>query len=71
MSELLRRLVETIKEYEQEKNDEIRDLECQIKFLQKERSLIIQRLEEGNVELVKEYFNIHCGVEQSGSSRGS
>ena len=56
MSELLRRIVNTIKEYEQEKLGEIKKLENKLAGLEKEQELIIKHVQQGNIELLKTYF---------------
>lgn len=54
----IRAVVSALQEYESAHKKEIDRLENQIACLHRERSLIIKNLEAGNIELLKDYFEI-------------
>lgn len=54
----IRVIAEALEEYENNFNHRISILEDRILFYQKEREAIIKHLKEGNINLLKEYFNI-------------
>ena len=51
-------IVEALKDYENDLNHKISILESRLHFMEKEREAIIRHLEEGNIELLKDYFKI-------------
>ena len=51
-------LLHSFKEVCDEKDEEIKRLKAELDFRTRERVTIIQRFEEGNYDLLKEYFGI-------------
>lgn len=51
-------IVEALKDYENDLNHKISILESRLHFMEKEREAIIRHLEEGNIDLLKDYFKI-------------
>ena len=51
-------LLHSFKETCDEKDEEIKMLKNEIDFLRRERAVIIRRFEEGEYELLANYFNI-------------
>lgn len=51
-------IVETLEDYENDLNHKISILESHLHFIEKEREAIIRHLEEGNIDLLKDYFKI-------------
>lgn len=51
-------IVEALKDYENDLNHKISILESRLHFMEKEREAIIRHLEEGNINLLKDYFKI-------------
>ena len=49
-------IVEALKDYENDLNHKISILESRLHFMEKEREAIIRHLEEGNIDLLKDYF---------------
>lgn len=49
-------IVEALKDYENDHKISI--LESRLHFMEKEREAIIRHLEEGNINLLKDYFKI-------------
>lgn len=55
---LFNELLHSFKEACDKKDDEIKGLKNEIDFLKRERTVIIKRFEEGQYELLYNYFNI-------------
>ena len=51
-------IVEAIENYENDLNHKISILESRLHFMEKEREAIIRHLEEGNIDLLRDYFKI-------------
>lgn len=51
-------IVEALEDYENDLNHKISILESRLHFMEKEREAIIRHLEEGNIDLLKDYFKI-------------
>lgn len=51
-------IVDALEEYENNLSHKISILESRLHFMEKEREAIIRHLEEGNIDLLKEYFKI-------------
>ena len=51
-------IVEALKDYGLKRNHKISILESRLHFMEKEREAIIRHLEEGNIDLLKDYFKI-------------
>lgn len=51
-------IVDALEEYENNLNHKISILESRLHLMEKEREAIIRHLEEGNIDLLKEYFKI-------------
>lgn len=51
-------IVEALENYENDLNHKISILESRLHFMEKEREAIIRHLEEGNIDLLRDYFKI-------------
>lgn len=51
-------IVEALEDYENDLNHKISILESRLHFMEKEREAIIRHLEEGNIDLLRDYFKI-------------
>lgn len=51
-------IIDALEEYENNLNHKISILENRLHLMEKEREAIIRHLEEGNIDLLKEYFKI-------------
>ena len=51
-------IVEALENYENDLNHKISILESRLHFMEKEREAIIRHLEEGNIDLLIDYFKI-------------
>lgn len=51
-------IIEALEDYENDLNHKISILESRLHFMEKEREAIIRHLEEGNIDLLRDYFKI-------------